>query len=57
MILLPAETPAGSKIMQTVLAGCHFFVDGSLGRKQEISENLRKPNTKDSLSRKRKLVD
>ena len=50
-ILLPAETlclvnsflqrlSAGSRITQTVSAGSHFFVDGSLGRKQEITDSL-----------------
>ena len=34
-----------------------FFVDGSLGRKQEIPESRRGPNMTESLCRKPKLAD
>ena len=40
MILLPAETSAGSTITQTVLAGIHFFFINCLGRKQDIMGSL-----------------
>ena len=58
MIYLPAESLGRKQNHMDGVCRKPFFVDGSLGRKQEIADSLGgSQNVMDSLCRKRKLAN